>query len=88
MKKKLKKSTNIEKLIDSSDTKERFIKNTITMFEGCKVGERNAVIYRRMWYLVTKRGFTTDDVAKIREGLSRRDIIVEMDTVCKQHRWI
>ena len=86
--KKLKKSTKIETLIASSDTKDRLIQSTISMFEGCKVGERNAVIYGRMWYLVVKRGFNAEDIAKIREGLTRQDMIIEMDTVCKQHRWM
>lgn len=85
---KLKKSVKIETLIDTVDTKERYIHNAIAMFEDCKVGERNAVIYRRLWYLVVKRGFLPSDINKIREGLTRRDIIDEMDAVCKQHRWM
>ena len=86
--KKLKKSTKIETIIESSDVKEGYIQRAISMFNECKVGERNAVIYGRLWYLVVKRGFTSEDIAKIRDGLTRKDIIDEMDNVCKQHRWM
>ena len=86
--KKFKKSTKIETIIESSDVKEGYIQRAISMFNECKVGERNAVIYGRLWYLVVKRGFTSEDIAKIREGLTRQDIIDEMENVCKQHRWM
>lgn len=70
----------------TGDVKDMFIKRTIKKFDDCKEGERDNTVYGQLRFLKDRLDFTSDDIAKVRAGVSRQDMRLIIDDVISRHR--